>query len=131
DACLRATRGTPLLMRLLVDALREEGLAPTAEAAHHVERIGARTVARSIHLRLHRLPEKADGLARALAVVEQGELLETAGSSTNSSELLAQRQDRAPPRSRRPSCAEHSRNRRRRRTAGPCCAISAWPKRPP
>jgi len=78
DACLRATRGTPLLMRLLVDALREEGLAPTAEAAHHVERIGARTVARSIHLRLHRLPEKADRLARALAVVEQGELLETA-----------------------------------------------------
>ena len=56
DACLRATRGTPFLVRELVDALSEGGIAPTAEAARHVERIGARTVGRSIRLRLRRLP---------------------------------------------------------------------------
>ena len=74
DACLRATRGTPFLMRVLVEALSEGGIAPTAEAAGHVERIGARTVGRSIRLRLRRLPEHAGRLARALAVLEQGDL---------------------------------------------------------
>src|SRR6187551_1466953 len=44
DACLRATRGMPFLLRVLVDALSEGGIAPNAEAASHVERIGARTV---------------------------------------------------------------------------------------
>src|SRR5436190_981864 len=52
--------------------------APTAEAARHVERIGARTVGRSIHLRLRRLPEHAGRLARALAVLEQSDLLQAA-----------------------------------------------------
>jgi DNA-binding CsgD family transcriptional regulator len=78
DACLRATRGTPFLMRVLVEALREGGIAPTAEAARHVERIGARTVGRSIRLRLRRLPQHAGRLARALAVLEQGDLLSAA-----------------------------------------------------
>jgi DNA-binding CsgD family transcriptional regulator/tetratricopeptide (TPR) repeat protein len=78
DACLRATRGVPFLMRVLVDALSEGGIAPTAEAARHVERIGARTVGRSIRLRLRRLPEHAGRLARALAVFEQGDLLQAA-----------------------------------------------------
>ena len=78
DACLRATRGTPFLMRVLVEALSEGGIAPTAEAARHVERIGARTVGRSIRLRLRRLPEHAGRLARALAVLEQGDLLQAA-----------------------------------------------------
>jgi DNA-binding CsgD family transcriptional regulator len=75
DACLRATRGTPFLLHVLVEALREGGIDPTAEAARHVERIGARTVGRSIRLRLRRLPEHAGRLARALAVLEQSDLL--------------------------------------------------------
>ncbi|MFL5931138.1 MAG: helix-turn-helix transcriptional regulator [Gaiellaceae bacterium] len=78
DACLRATRGTPFLLRVLVEALSEGGIAPTAEGARHVERIGARTVGHSIRLRLRRLPEHAGRLARALAVLEQGELLQAA-----------------------------------------------------
>ncbi|TML85403.1 MAG: hypothetical protein E6G09_05800 [Actinobacteria bacterium] len=78
EACLRATRGTPFLLRVLVGALREGGIAPTAEAARHVERIGARTVGRSIRLRLRRLPEHAGRLARALAVLEQSDLLQAA-----------------------------------------------------
>jgi DNA-binding CsgD family transcriptional regulator len=78
DACLHATGGTPFLVRELVGALREGGIAPTAEAARHVERIGARSIARSINLRLRRLPEQAGQLARALAVLEEGELLHAA-----------------------------------------------------
>jgi DNA-binding CsgD family transcriptional regulator len=78
DACLRATRGTPFLMRVLVEALSEGGIAPTAESARHVERIGARTVGHSIRLRLRRLPEHAGRLARALAVLEQCDLLQAA-----------------------------------------------------
>ena len=78
DACLRATHGTPFLLRVLLDALREGGIAPTAESARHVERIGARSVGRSIRLRLRRLPEYAGRLARALAVLEEGDLLQAA-----------------------------------------------------
>jgi hypothetical protein len=78
DACLRATRGSPFLLRVLVDALSEGRIAPTAEAARHVERIGARTVGRSIRLRLRRLPQHAGRLARALAILEQGDLLHAA-----------------------------------------------------
>jgi DNA-binding CsgD family transcriptional regulator len=78
DACLRATRGTPFLLRVLVEALSEGGIAPTAEAARQVERIGARTVGRSIRLRVRRLPEHAGRLARALAVLEQSDLLPAA-----------------------------------------------------
>ena len=78
DACLRATRGTPFLLRVLLDALREGEIAPTAESARHVERIGARGVGRSIRLRLRRLPEHAGRLAHALAVLEQGDLFQAA-----------------------------------------------------
>ena len=78
DACLRATRGMPILMRMLVEALGEEGIAPTARSARHVERIGARTVGRSIRLRLRRLPDHAGQVARALAILEQGDLSQAA-----------------------------------------------------
>jgi DNA-binding CsgD family transcriptional regulator len=78
DACLRATGGTPFLVRVLVEALSEGGVALTAAGARHVERIGARTVGHSISLRLRRLPEHAGRLARALAVLEQGDLLQAA-----------------------------------------------------
>jgi predicted ATPase len=78
DACLRATRGTPFLVRVLVNALSEGRIAPTAANARRVERIGARTVGRSIRLWLRLLPETADRLARALAVLEQSDLLHAA-----------------------------------------------------
>src|SRR6266542_994094 len=75
DACARATRGTPFLMHELVEALSEGGVAPRGDAARQVERIGARTVGRSIGLRLRRLPEDGARLARALSVLEQSDLL--------------------------------------------------------
>jgi hypothetical protein len=96
EACIAATRGTPFLLRELLDALATEGIAPTAEASEHVERIGARPVGRSIRLRLERLPETANRLARALAVLEESELVYAAlladlepAEAAASAELLA------------------------------------------
>ncbi len=78
DACLRATRGTPFLLRSLVSALIDDGVTPDAASAPRVERIGARTVARSLRLRLGRLPAPAGRLARAVAVLERGDLIQAA-----------------------------------------------------
>ena len=65
-------------MRVLVDALREGGIAPTAEAARHVERIGARS-GRSLDSPQASSAAGARGAARrALAVLEQGDLLQAA-----------------------------------------------------
>jgi DNA-binding CsgD family transcriptional regulator len=65
DTCLRLTRGTPFLVRELVTALSEGGIGSDVE-----------TVGRSVRLRLLRLPEHAGRLARALAVLEQSDLLQ-------------------------------------------------------
>ena len=78
DACRHATGGTPFLMRELVAALRDEQVEPTASSAAHVERIGARTVGRSIVLRLDRLPSHAGRLARAVSILERGDLQQAA-----------------------------------------------------
>jgi DNA-binding CsgD family transcriptional regulator len=67
DTCLRLTRGTPFLVRELVDALSERGIAG-----------GIESVGRSVLVRLGRLPEPAGQLARALAVLEQSDLLPAA-----------------------------------------------------
>jgi DNA-binding CsgD family transcriptional regulator len=78
DACLHATRGTPFLVSQLIDALRDDGITPDAAAVAEVERIGARTIGRSIRLRIDRLPAHAGRLARALAILEQSDLLQAA-----------------------------------------------------
>jgi DNA-binding CsgD family transcriptional regulator len=67
ETCLRVTRGMPFLVRELVEALREEGSGG-----------GVRTVGRSVRLRLRRLPEHAGRLARALAILEQSDLIHAA-----------------------------------------------------
>ncbi|HEX3266958.1 MAG TPA: AAA family ATPase, partial [Gaiellaceae bacterium] len=67
DTCLVVTHGTPFLVRELVTALSEGGIG-----------IDAQTAGRSIHLRLSRLPDHAGRLARALAVLEQSDLLQAA-----------------------------------------------------
>ena len=67
DTCVRVTRGTPFLVRELVTSLSEEGIEG-----------GVETVGRSVRLRLRRLPEHAGRLARALAVLEQSDLLHAA-----------------------------------------------------
>jgi DNA-binding CsgD family transcriptional regulator len=96
EACMAATRGMPFLMRELVDALSEGRIAPSAEAARHVEGIGAQTVGRSIRLRLRQLPKHGGLLARALAILEEGDLLQVSrlagldgAEAADAAELLA------------------------------------------
>jgi predicted ATPase len=67
DTCLRVTRGTPFLVRELVTALSQEGIGS-----------GVEKVGRSVHLQLLRLPDHAGELARALAILEQSDLLQAA-----------------------------------------------------
>ena len=67
ETCMRVTRGTPFLVRELVEAVSEGGMGSAVQ-----------TVGRSVGLRLQRLPEHAGRLARALAVLEQSDLLQAA-----------------------------------------------------
>ena len=67
DTCLRVTQGRPFLVRELVTALSEQGIGS-----------GVETVGRTVRLRLLRLPEHAGRLARALAILEQSDLLQAA-----------------------------------------------------
>jgi len=78
DACLHATRGIPFLLRELTSALQAGNISPTAASVEHVDRIGAETIGRSIGARLGRLPEPAARLARAAAILEQGDLYDAA-----------------------------------------------------
>ncbi len=78
EACRQATGGVPLLVRALVRALRDDGVEPVAAAAAQVEHVGARTVGRWVQARLARLPAPAGQLARALAILERGDLATTA-----------------------------------------------------
>ena len=73
-ACWQATGGTPFLVRTLVEALREEGVAPVAASAAKVHNVATATLDRWAMLRLVRLGPDAAGLARAVAVLERAEL---------------------------------------------------------
>jgi DNA-binding CsgD family transcriptional regulator/tetratricopeptide (TPR) repeat protein len=77
-ACMHATRGTPFLAVELIEALRGEQIEPTGTAAGRVTVVGAQTLGRSLELRLSRLPESATKLARAVAILEQGDLVTAA-----------------------------------------------------
>ena len=67
DTSLRVTRGRPFLVRELAAALTEGTIGSDV-----------RSVGRSVRLRLLRLPEHAGRLARALAILEQSDLLQAA-----------------------------------------------------
>ena len=77
-ACLRATAGNPFLLRELLVELAESGVAPTAEAAGLALSVGPASVARTTLLRLARAPAAALPLARALAVLGEGDLRDAA-----------------------------------------------------
>jgi DNA-binding CsgD family transcriptional regulator len=74
-ACQRATGGNPFLLGQLVLALAEDGVAPTQASTARIETLGARWAAHWILLRLGRLPGAAAQLARALAILERGDLV--------------------------------------------------------
>ncbi|MBX5469407.1 MAG: AAA family ATPase [Thermoleophilaceae bacterium] len=68
-ACHRTTGGNPLLLRELVRTLAAEDLPPSAASVDAVERLAPDAVARSVKLRLSRLPPEAAALARAVAIL--------------------------------------------------------------
>jgi len=76
-ACATATGGNPLLLRELLRTLRDEGAPPIADA---VRDVAAHHVARSVLLRLSRLPEAASRLAVAVAVLGEHARLEEAAA---------------------------------------------------
>jgi DNA-binding CsgD family transcriptional regulator len=73
-ACREATGGTPFLVRILVEALREERIPPIAASAARVQGVATATVGRWAMLRLGQLSPEAAKLARAVAVLERAEL---------------------------------------------------------
>jgi DNA-binding CsgD family transcriptional regulator len=73
-ACWEATGGTPFLVRTLVEALRDEQIAPVTSSAAKVKDVAIDTLNRWAMLRLVRLGPDAARLARAVAVLERAEL---------------------------------------------------------
>src|SRR3954468_1976987 len=71
--------GNPLYLVALIDAVSQQGFAPTAEHAPHVLALGPRAVSYGVSTRLARLPTEASDLLRAAAILgERTELSLTA-----------------------------------------------------
>ena len=68
-ACEEATGGNPLLLRELVHAIADEGLAPTEANVPRLRELGARAGSRAVSLRLSRLPPATTSLAQAVAIL--------------------------------------------------------------
>jgi DNA-binding CsgD family transcriptional regulator len=78
-ACHSATGGVPFLVKELARTIAEEGIEPTAAASSCIEALAPRSVSQSIALRLRRLSTAARELARAAAVLGEGDLRLAAG----------------------------------------------------
>jgi DNA-binding CsgD family transcriptional regulator len=61
--------GNPLYLVALLDAVFQQGLAPTLENASHVLELGPRAVSYGVATRLARLPAEATDLLRAAAIL--------------------------------------------------------------
>ncbi|MEA2143689.1 MAG: hypothetical protein QOI64_2119 [Solirubrobacteraceae bacterium] len=71
-ACHESTGGNPLLLGQLLGSLAGDGVAPSAANAAVVREIGPRAIARTVLIRLARLPADATVVARAAAVLGEG-----------------------------------------------------------
>jgi DNA-binding CsgD family transcriptional regulator len=68
-ACHAETAGNPLLLRELVHAIGDEGVAPTEANVPRLHELAARAGSRAVSLRLARLQPAATALARAVALL--------------------------------------------------------------
>jgi DNA-binding CsgD family transcriptional regulator len=73
-ACWEATGGTPFLVGMLVDALREARISPVSASAGRVQGLATSSLGRWTLLRLQQLGPDAARLAHAVAVLGQAEL---------------------------------------------------------
>ena len=78
-ACHEVTGGVPFLVRELVRAIAEERIEPTSAACSRVAGLAPRAVSLSVVQRLGRLSASARELARAAAVLGEGDLRLAAG----------------------------------------------------
>jgi DNA-binding CsgD family transcriptional regulator len=69
SACAELTGGNPLLVRQLLDAMREDGIDPSLEALEAFGRLAPSSLSRSVMLRVGRLGEEVMRLARVVAVL--------------------------------------------------------------
>ncbi len=90
-ACREATGGNPLLLRHLLAALEQDGVAPGAAGAAAVREIGTRAVSRTVLLRLSRLPADAVAVARAVAVLGESSRLPAVAALTGLEEAVVAR----------------------------------------
>ena len=96
-ACRTATAGNPLLLRMLAQALRDEGADPTASGSARALQLSSRVVASLVLPRLEGLSADAGVLARAVAVLGDGVPLRhaaavaglDAGAATRAADALA------------------------------------------
>jgi DNA-binding CsgD family transcriptional regulator len=77
---LHASGGVPFLVSELLKSLAEDGVAPTADAAALIDRIGPEAVTRSTIMRLARIGDIAARAARGVAVLGPRASLESIGS---------------------------------------------------
>ena len=82
-ACHHATGGNPLLLGELLKTMRAEAITPDAAHADAIREIGPRAVARTVLLRLGRLPPDAVPVARVIAVLGDGASLPAIASLTD------------------------------------------------
>jgi DNA-binding CsgD family transcriptional regulator len=69
DACAEVTGGNPFLARELLRALRDDAITPTAGSVARVRSLVPDSVLRAVLVRLARLGEPAEKLAKAVAVL--------------------------------------------------------------
>jgi DNA-binding CsgD family transcriptional regulator len=91
NACARVSGGNPFLASELVRALRADGIAPTADSVAAVERLVPESVLQSVLVRLARLPDLAQRLAGACAVLGDGASLRHAASLAGLEPEVAER----------------------------------------
>ncbi|HUE27799.1 MAG TPA: LuxR C-terminal-related transcriptional regulator, partial [Solirubrobacteraceae bacterium] len=73
-ACWEATGGTPFLVQMLIEALRDKQVAPIAASTATVQNLATAALGRWAMLRLMHLGHDATRLAQAVAVLEHTEL---------------------------------------------------------
>ena len=72
EACHSSTDGNPLLLNELLKALDADRVPPDAAHVHVVTELGPRAASRAVLLRLARLSEDAQRVARAISVLGEG-----------------------------------------------------------
>jgi predicted ATPase len=85
-ACHRTTCGNPLLLQQLLQALVAADVKPDASHTHSVLAVGSRAVSSQVSLRLRRMPEECQRVARTVAVLGDGAQLRHIAALTGLSE---------------------------------------------